>query len=556
MKRFFFCLALVTLTVASFSQAPVAFNYQAILRNSDGTALANETVSLQISIINEQGVSSYQEMHNVVTNEFGYANVIVGDGSSSDDLSSVDWAKGPYFLEITVNGVAMGSSQLLSVPYALYAASGNEGPRGEPGPMGLQGEPGPMGLQGIQGDPGPQGPKGDAGEQGPKGDMGEPGPRGLPGDTMWNEHNGDISYADGKVGIGTPLPASYLQVHGNHIPVTGQFILSAPTGQDIQYSFLEEDKVKAYMWWNSQNKVLRLQNNDGGDLRLNPFGGNVGIGTEHPAEKLDVNGGIRAQGAIYAYGKEELATKSYVENLLENLSGILHESGLQGIVADIDGNVYKTTLIGNQVWMAENLKVTRYADGTPIPLVEDSAAWSALTVNDRAYCWYDNNDSLGNIYGGLYTWAAAMNGAPSSDLNPSGIQGACPAGWHLPSDSEWKELEQFLGMSEDQLDGWGFRATDGEGGKLKETGYAHWNSPNTAATNEVGFTALPAGCRSNLGNFVGMGRDNLIFPATWGELEDFYGPLLRILDYEFGGINRFPRNIERGSSVRCVKDSP
>lgn len=184
MKKIIIIVAFLAIALVSYCQVPQAFNYQAILRNSDGTAKANESISLQISIINEHGSVSYLEIHNIVTNEFGYANVIVGSGNSSDDLSSLDWANGPYFLEITVNGVAMGSSQLLSVPYALYAASGNEGPQG---------------------------------------------PAGVPGDTKWAEVSEGINYSEGRVGIGTTEPTEKLDVNGNvnvsgNLTVQGQIL--------------------------------------------------------------------------------------------------------------------------------------------------------------------------------------------------------------------------------------------------------------------------------------------------------------------------------------------
>lgn len=159
-----------------FSQAPQGFNYQAILRNVDGTVKVNQTLVLQIGIVDEQGASAYMEVHNAQTNEFGLVNVVIGQGTTSGNLSHVDWSAGPYFLDITVNGENFGSSPLLSVPYALYAASGTEGPQGPPGLQGMQGE---MGLPGPKGDPGDQGkvgPKGDTGDQGlvgPKGDPGE-----------------------------------------------------------------------------------------------------------------------------------------------------------------------------------------------------------------------------------------------------------------------------------------------------------------------------------------------------------------------------------------------
>lgn len=121
MKKLLLSSLLIALLVASYSQAPNAFNYQAILRNADGTVKANETVSLQISIVNDLGASVYLEIHNTTTSELGLVSLIIGEGTTSDDLSTVDWSNGPYFIDITVNGVNLGSSPLLSVPYALYA---------------------------------------------------------------------------------------------------------------------------------------------------------------------------------------------------------------------------------------------------------------------------------------------------------------------------------------------------------------------------------------------------------------------------------------------------
>jgi uncharacterized protein (TIGR02145 family) len=110
-----------------------------------------------------------------------------------------------------------------------------------------------------------------------------------------------------------------------------------------------------------------------------------------------------------------------------------------GTVTDYDGNVYKTIKIGNQVWMASNLRVTHYSDGTGIPLVTGDTQWENMGNNstDKAYCWYDNDEAqYRTSWGALYTWAATMNGAEGSNTSPSGIQGACPTGWHIPSHAE------------------------------------------------------------------------------------------------------------------------
>lgn len=108
--------------------------------------MVNETISLQINIVDDIGSTAYLEIHNATTSELGLVSLVIGEGTSSNSLQDIDWANGPYFMIVTVNGVNLGSSPLLSVPYALYAASGNEGPEGDTS------------------DPGPIGPKGDQGE--------------------------------------------------------------------------------------------------------------------------------------------------------------------------------------------------------------------------------------------------------------------------------------------------------------------------------------------------------------------------------------------------------
>lgn len=125
MKRINLGLLLLAIAGMVYAQAPNAFNYQAVLRNTDGTVKANETVSLQISLIDDAGSSAYIEIHNTQTNELGLINVVIGEGVTSEDLSVIDWSAKPYYLDITVNGENLGSSPLLSVPYAMYAETAN-----------------------------------------------------------------------------------------------------------------------------------------------------------------------------------------------------------------------------------------------------------------------------------------------------------------------------------------------------------------------------------------------------------------------------------------------
>jgi uncharacterized protein (TIGR02145 family) len=195
-------------------------------------------------------------------------------------------------------------------------------------------------------------------------------------------------------------------------------------------------------------------------------------------------------------------------------------------INDIDGNLYHTVTIGTQIWIVENLKTSRYNDGTPIPLVTDSAAWSNLTT--PGYCWYNNDTVNKNTYGAIYNWFTVNTGK------------LAPTGWHVPTDDEWTTLTTYLG---------------GEsiaGGKLKEAGTTHWRTPNAGATNENGFTALPGGHRDINGTFSVIGDDGFWWSVT--EYSTTGKAWYRSMDYNYAGVLRVSNNKTNGHSVRCIKD--
>lgn len=200
-----------------------------------------------------------------------------------------------------------------------------------------------------------------------------------------------------------------------------------------------------------------------------------------------------------------------------------------------DGTVYRTTTIGDQVWMAENL---RY-----LPSVVGPATGSETNPYYYVYDYDGTNVTDAKAtddyktYGVLYNFPAAMAGSPYSSTNPSGVQGVCPAGWHLPSNDEWVELMNYVGTA--------------SGEKLKETGTAHWSSPNTDATNETGFTALPGGFRHNNQTFINIGTNGYWWTTT-NSGNNRAGS--RVMSYDSSDVTFSSNMRDLAFSVRCVQD--
>lgn len=383
MKHLILLLAVFT-AVNGYTQVPEAFQYQAVVRDSEGAIRSEESISVDLAILQGavDGSVAYSENHEVTTNQNGLIHVMIGMGNSTDDFSAIDWSSGPYFLEVTIDGSVMGTSQLLSVPYAKYA-----------------------------------------------------------------EMSGDA-------------------FSGQYPDLSGKPDLSDTTNWD-----------KAYAW---------------GDHR------------------------------------------AMVEELLHRIKMLEDMSGVDTL-EDQQGNVYKTVRIGGKVWMAENLRATHYAGGSEIT----GRYWFETDINGDNEINAEDSALYVDTYGFLYDWNAVMNGASSSDTNPSGVQGVCPDGWHVPGKQEWEMLRDTLG------------GYDVAGGKLKEAGSEHWNSPNVGATNETGFTGLPGGNRAETGFFYQWGYNAYYQTSTEYTATDSY--VMRFFDHNDNMSTYFWEKAS-GASVRCVKN--
>ena len=292
---------------------------------------------------------------------------------------------------------------------------------------------------------------------------------------------------------------------------------SAISGGDITDDGGENITARGITWsitpdWNIYNDDEKIYGNGPGSGPFVSYMSNLNPGTTYYVKAYAVN----AEGMAFG------STLSFTTPAKNQIPS-------DDSVSDIDGNFYKTIQIGTQIWMAENLKTTRYADGSAIPYMTNDAEWSRL--NYGSYDWYDSDaSSYKEPYGALYNWYAA-----------SDSRNVCPTGWHVPSSSELTTLIAFLG------------GPDIAGGKVKEAGNGHWSFPNTGADNSSGFTGLPAGVRRADGLFVNL---NLI--AVWWTTSISDDGGLPVAAYTNAFIPNFYLpdylTMNMGCSIRCIKN--
>ncbi len=480
MNKIFTLVAAVLLSASLWAQAPQSFSYQSVVRGTNNALVANKQVGMKISLLkgSETGTPVYVETHTPTSNANGLVSVAIGGGTkdpSSATFVTIDWANGPYFVKTetdpagSTNYSLTTTSQLLSVPYALYA--GNALPSG-----GTNGQ----GLTICDGTP---------------------------------------TWTTGGV---CPVKITALNCAG--VSVNGS-LNNGVVASNVSF-------------------VISYEGGNGGPYSLQSISstGVVGVTANLQAGSFSNGNGtltFTVSGTPTSVGNALFSLN--IAGQVCSISMVVQAQPTNGYGADItdaENNTYKTVIIGTQQWMAENLKVSKYSDGTTIPNITDNTQWSNLTTG--AWTYYNNDPANNTKYGKLYNWYAV---SPTTNGNKN----VCPTGWHVPTDAEWMVLIDYLG------------GTSVAGGKMKEVGTTSWISPNTDATNTSLFTGLPGGFRDNNGNYFNIGYDGDWWSSTEGNTSNAWW---RNLNYNFGNAYGFGydgpdssyiSNKEQGLSVRCLR---
>jgi uncharacterized protein (TIGR02145 family) len=552
------------LFIQLIAQVPQSFKYQAVVRDISGNIITNQAVTVRISILakTETGTVVYSEVHNSTTNPFGTITLDIGKGTLdvTGNFADIKWGLDTFFLKLEVDTTGgtdfqfMGTSQLLSVPYALHARTTERFP-------------------------------------GFTTEVRDTMANVAEGTFYYNTTTKAINFYNGTnwfelAGICQPVPtmadagpdqigvcASTTLAGNSPISGTGNWQIVSGTGGNIAeptnptspFTGLEGNSY--VLSWTITNSCTFTKD----EVTITIV--DPAVLAYAGADKISVPSPTTLAGNTPVNGTGEWTIISGIGGIIDNptsptstFSGLANNSytlrwtlttACSSSNDDIqitfttsafncgtsltdyrDGKTYGTVLIGSQCWMAKNINVGNRIDG------------STTMLNNGVIEKYCNNNLESNceVYGGLYQWTEMMQYSTTP-----GTQGICTPGWHLPTDDEWKILEGTVdtqyGVGDPIWDLTGDRGLDA-GGKLKATGTIYWVFPNTGANNSSGFTAVGAGARNTDGSFPGF----QIYGRFWTSTESSTLAYRHVLNAGRADIARDAANKLFGLSVRCLKD--
>jgi len=605
MKRIFAFLSAVVFTVSVFAQAPQKMSYQAVIRDANNNLVKNLSIGMRISILqgSASGTVVYMETQTPTTNVNGLISFEIGSGTG---FNTIDWSNGSYFIKTETdptggtNYTITGTSQLLSVPYTLYSKTAQTANYNN-----LTNLPNLSSYLTTESDP----------MFGASPAHGIANSNITNWNTAWGWGNHATqgylkSYSETDPvfishpanGITTTLIGNWNVAYswGNHAglyrPITyvptWTDVISKPTFATVATSGNYNDlnnkptgnNIGDIQYWNGTIWVVVPVGQPGQFLQLTISGLPSWTGPTYPSlttttasaitsttatsgGNVTSDGGatITARGVCWSTSSNPTVADnktsdgtgigtfiSSLTSLTANTTYFLRSYATNSVgttygnqvtfstsgVADIDGNVYKTVTLGTQTWMAENLKTTKYYDGTSIPLVNDGPTWGGLST--PAYCWYNNDAATyKNLYGALYNWYTVNTGK------------LCPSGWHVSTDSDWKTMEMFLGMTQAQADATGWRGIN-QGTQIKTT--TGWITGGAdPGTNTSGFSGQANGNREGgPGAFGGATEVAKWWTSTDNNSTEAWNRYLGTYNSACNGISRSSDPKVVGSGIRCV----
>jgi uncharacterized protein (TIGR02145 family) len=542
MKKLIVTLANLLIITSILAQSPQKMSYQAVIRDASDNLVTNTSVGMQISILQESvyGASVYIETQTPTTNANGLVSIEIGEGSIIyGTFSSIDWGNNIYFIKTETDPTGgttytiTGTSQLLSVPYALHANTVDSYIETDPV---FVAHP----ANGITGT----------------------------NITNWNTAYGWGNHT------GLYRPIDYVP-HWNEITTNPFSFVSLANNQLLKYnttsekwenwtsnfltSFTETDPTVQAITGivKSDGATISaavaadfptLNQNTTGNAATATTAATVTTAAQPAITSVGTLTGLTVSGTttvITPVNATDAVNKAYVDELFEQLYA-------QGAirVKDYDGNYYNTIKIGNQIWMAENLKTTKYNDGTPIPNIINNTAWEALTTG--AYCDYNNTPSNSTTYGRLYNWYVVDNNE-ATKMESNGGKNVCPTGWHVPSNVEWTVLTDYLTNN-----GYGYEGSGSDIGKsmAATSGWIAYGIEGTigndqASNNSSGFTALPSGYRDYAGTYHNIGGYEYLWSSSEHPTTNVYS---RGMLYTSSDVGITILNKRYGFSVRCLRD--